>query len=279
MSDAANITPSNLCPETPAAIRILHITDFHFLAEPGATMLGVDTEETFGQVLNAALRGGKRPDLGLLTGDLVQDATIATYRRVRERLLGLDFPCYCLPGNHDEPRMMAEVMAGGNVFCQPRILVGNWHIICLDSTIPRSPEGRLDEDQLKLLETLLREQPERHTLVTLHHHPVPSGSQWMDTMLAENADRMFAILKQHKQVRGVVFGHVHQAMDLRYENLRLLATPSTCFQFKPHQADFALDALPAGYRWIELHPDGRMETTVERLAEVPAGLDFNSQGY
>jgi len=77
----------------------------------------------------------------------------------------------------------------------------------------------------------------------------------------------------------VVFGHIHQAMDLRRGGLRLLGCPSTCFQFKSDSVDFALDFLPQGYRWLELYPDGEINTAVARLDSVPDGMDLASGGY
>jgi Icc protein len=270
---------TDIAPNTAQAVRVLHITDFHLLAERGRTMLGVDTEQTLADVLDAALGSGPPPDLALLTGDLVQDAVAPAYRRLRTQLARLPCPAYCLPGNHDDPELIAMALADGQVRFQPQILLDHWQIICLDSTLPRQPYGRLGETQLALLESLLADQPQRHALIALHHHPLPSGSAWMDTMLLEDADPLFAILERHPQAKTLVCGHVHQALELSRDGRRLFATPSTCFQFKPQQADFALDPVPPGYRWIELFPDGRIATTLERLPRTPAGLDLSSRGY
>ncbi|MGX2040524.1 3',5'-cyclic-AMP phosphodiesterase [Methylocaldum sp. MU1018] len=255
------------------------MTDFHFLAEQDRTMLGIETELSFAAVLEAVRHKSRQPDLALLTGDLVQDPCASSYERLQQRLAVLGIPCYCLPGNHDDPRLMSEFLSAGNVHLQPRILLDGWQIVCLDSTISGKPGGRLADDQLHLLENSLAEHPERYALIALHHHPVPSGSRWMDTMVLENADELLAIAQASLRVRGIVFGHVHQAMDEKRGHLRLLASPSTCFQFKPQSPTFALDRVPPGYRWIELYSDGTMDTGIERLAEMPAGLEFASKGY
>lgn len=260
-------------------IRVLHITDFHILAETGGTLLGVDTEQSLIEALDAVRRSAIRADLAILTGDLVQDPHPSSYDRLKHLLGGLDAVCYCLPGNHDRPGLMEKQLVGGNLRSQPQILLEGWQIVCLDSTVPGMAGGHLVDQQLRLLEIALEEQPGRHALVALHHHPVPTGSLWMDTMQLDNADRLFALLDRFPQVRALVFGHVHQAVDMARGGLRLFGTPSTCFQFQPDSADFALDPIPAGYRWMELNPDGTIRTTVERLARIPAGLDFRSVGY
>lgn len=37
------------------------------------------------------------------------------------------------------------------------------------------PHGELSEFQLEWLERKLADAPERHTLLLLHHHPLPAG--------------------------------------------------------------------------------------------------------
>ncbi|BBA33527.1 3',5'-cyclic adenosine monophosphate phosphodiesterase CpdA [Methylocaldum marinum] len=280
MSSAGQIESTDVLSNGKTAVaRVLHISDFHFLEEPGQTLLGVETEMSFAAVLERATQAPWRPDLALLTGDLVQDPCVSSYERLKRRLGALDVPCYCLPGNHDDSRLMEELLPTETIRIQPQITLNQWQIICLDSTIRDKPGGRLSDKQLRLLETALASSPNRYTLIALHHHPISSGSSWMDTMVLENADAFFAIVQKFPRARAVVFGHVHQAMDEMRGPLRLLAAPSTCFQFKPRSPDFAVDRLPPGYRWIELYSDGTLDTGVERLAEIPAGLEFTTKGY
>jgi Icc protein len=265
--------------QTDAPVRVLQITDFHLLADPEGTMMGINTEASFAAVLEATRDKHWPADLMLLTGDLAQDAMPATYGRLKRHLDPLQVPCYCLPGNHDDPGLMHEILARGNIAFEPRVLIGDWQIICLDSTIPNDPGGYLRKDQLDLLESALADHPEPFALICLHHSPLPTGSRWLDTMRLRNADELFALLDRFPQVKAVIFGHVHQAVDIVRRGVRLLACPSTCFQFKPATLDFALDALPPGYRWLRLYPNGEIETGVQRLEQIPSGLDMASEGY
>jgi Icc protein len=45
-----------------------------------------------------------------------------------------------------------------------------------------------------------------------------------------------------------------------YEGIRILATPSTCRQFKPGSEKFEVDDKPPAYRHIELGADGEVDT-------------------
>jgi Icc protein len=96
----------------------------------------------------------------------------------------------------------------------------------------------------------------------MHHHPLPMGSAWLDGVALRDAAAFWSIIDAHKQVRGVVCGHVHQESDQARNNVRFLSTPSTCAQFLPGNEFFALDDRPPGLRWIELYADGRIETEV-----------------
>lgn len=260
-------------------VRIVQISDFHLLADPAQTMMGINTERSFLAVLDIAWRRQERVDLMLLTGDLAQDPVPATYDRLRGYLDVRPVPCYCLPGNHDEADLIRRTLAGGNIFFQPQILLDRWQIICLDSTLPNDPGGFLGQDQLDLLEAKLAEQPDRHALVCLHHSPLPTGASWLDTMMVTNREALSALIRRFPQVKAVVYGHIHQAMDRVIDGVRFLGCPSTCFQFKADSEDFALDFVPQGYRWLELYPDGQIETAVMRLKSVPEGLDMASGGY
>ena len=88
------------------------------------------------------------------------------------------------------------------------------------------------------------------------------GSRWLDTVGLRNADEFLAVIDQHPQVRAIVWGHVHQASDRLRNGVRLISTPSTCAQFLPGAEQFSLDTRPPGYRWLDLYPDGTMQTSV-----------------
>jgi Icc protein len=264
--------------DRPSGIRLLQLTDLHILAEAGQTLLGVDTEQSFRDVLALALQE-ENPDCVLLTGDLVQDTCESSYGRLRAWLQATDWTFYCLPGNHDDTGLMATGLAGGRIRYESRILLNRWQIICLDSSVENSPKGHLAREQLSLLEQYLAEYPEHHALIALHHHTLPSGSAWMDTMVLDNADAFVAVLARFPKVKLVLSGHVHQLMDVQWGDIRFLSAPATCFQFKPQSGHFALDDIPPGYRWLALNDDGSFATGIRRLEYMPRGLEINSAGY
>ena len=88
------------------------------------------------------------------------------------------------------------------------------------------------------------------------------GSAWLDSVGMANGDEVLERLRNLGRVRALAFGHVHQEYDDDYEGIRILATPSTCRQFKPDSDEFAVDENPPAYRRIELGADGTVATEV-----------------
>ncbi|TVQ86558.1 MAG: phosphoesterase [Chromatiaceae bacterium] len=250
-------------------LRLLQLTDLHLYREADGCLLGQPTRRTLALVLERLRQRHWPPDAILLTGDLVHDESAAGYRYLRGCLDALGVPCHCLPGNHDRPDLMATWLDADSAAGLRRIAYDPWDLILLDSTLPGSDGGHLAVDLLARLQQHLQSHPGRPTLICLHHQPVPMGSRWVDSMMVDNGADLLALAACHPQLRGILWGHVHQAFAAQHGDTLLLATPSTCVQFLPASRDFALDTLPPGYRWLELYPDGRISTGIERIDGYP----------
>ncbi len=243
--------------------RLVQITDTHLRARPSLSW-GVDVDAGLAAVLAAVRARGA--DALLLTGDLVHDEGEAAYARLRGLIAATGLPALCLPGNHDDATRLAACCDDtGPLRLARAIALGGWRLVALDSSVPGEPGGALGDAELARLAAQLEAHPATPTLVALHHPPLAIGSPWLDTMMLADADALFAVLARHRQVRAVAFGHIHQQFEAEHGGLRLLAAPSTCVQFRPGTAEPETDPLPPGYRWLDLHPDGRFETGVARV--------------
>ena len=105
------------------------------------------------------------------------------------------------------------------------------------------------------------------------------GCAWLDQHNLKNADDLFAVLARHPQQKTILFGHVHQEFDEVYQGVRLIASPSTCIQFKPLSDGFALDESGPGWRYLTLHSDGRIASQVWRLPVGQFVPDPDATGY
>jgi Icc protein len=270
--------PSVSTLTTDDPVLLVQLSDSHLFAEADGTLLGMNTCDSLQRVIELVLAQQPQIDLMLATGDLSQDGTLESYQRFRDMTRQISAPARWIPGNHDEPQIMA-LAAMQSPLLEPVVDIGNWRITLLDSAVSGSVPGYLQDEQLQLLARSLSEAPERHHLICLHHHPVSIGCAWMEPIGLRNPEALFAVLERFPQARAVLWGHVHQEIDRPQGALRLLASPSTCIQFEPGSDDFKVDERAPGYRWLRLLPDGRLETGVERVSGFVFTVDYGSNGY
>lgn len=266
MNTASTLPAPHLVFEEIRDIRLVQITDCHLFADAETLMRGWNTRDSFERVFGSVLKDEPCADLLLATGDLSQDETPESYRYLATRLDEMGVPVAWLPGNHDDRAAMADAFCGDSILPARHLLIGNWHILLLDSTIPGEVQGRVDESQIEFMHVALAQHADRHALVCLHHPAIPPGSRWLDQKSLLEAESFCAEIVRHENVRGVVWGHVHQEGYFERNGIDWMSTPSTCTQFKPHAEEFMLDSLPPGYRRIILRPDGGIESAVVRVA-------------
>lgn len=213
--------------------------------------------QTLTQAIHHYDAGDWRADLVYLTGDLVQDDTRLAYRNLRELIDGIGLPVHVVPGNHDVPSILCEELP--NYVCCGTVDITGWRLVGLSTHEHGVASGRLGEDTLRQLRSTLAES-HSGVAIFMHHPPIDVGSEWLDGVGLADRDAFFDVIRESGKVRVVVFGHVHQAYDHGEAGLRILGTPSTCRQFRPHSATFAVDDKPPAYRQLEFYADGRFAT-------------------
>jgi 3',5'-cyclic-AMP phosphodiesterase len=251
---------------------VLQITDTHLHAAADSRMRGVTTYETFLSVLEHAQADARWPvDVIIATGDIVQDESRAGYERFRASLAPLRIPVLSIPGNHDDPKLMSEILSTAPFQFGGETRLGRWSLILLSTFLAGEDAGGLGPARLTGLRKALEAHARQHVIVCMHHHPLPMGSAWLDGVALRDAGEFWKIIDGHPQVKAVICGHVHQASDRERNRVRFMSTPSTCSQFLPGSEFFAVDSRPPGMRWLTLLQDGRIETEVDWLeaAERP----------
>jgi Icc protein len=269
---------SAIAVNSPSSLLIAQITDTHLFADAKKKLLGLQTIESFQAVIEQVKALERQPDLLLLTGDLSQDGSVESYRVLQAMLSPLGIPAYWVPGNHDRPEVMAEVLTESPVSAQKSFYAGGWQIILLDSSVPGCVHGYLAPEDLEWLDQELSRSNGSPALIAFHHPPFLVGSHWMNDIGLLNGDELFQVCDRHSQVELVLFGHIHQEFSYQRHQVHYLGTPSTGIQFKPNSLKFALDEEAPGLRLVTLYPDGGWKSQVERVAYA-CELDFVTAGY
>lgn len=251
---------------------LLQITDTHLFASADTAHRGINTQASLDAVLaHARADTCWPPDAVVVTGDIVHDESRAGYLRFRQTLESLGPPAFCIPGNHDDPAVLKECLSSPQVQVCGDAQLGAWRLILLSTFGEGEVAGALGTAELARLKAVLAKYPCEHTLICMHHPPLPMGSAWLDTPGLRDAEAFQKLVQRHAQVRAVLWGHVHQSSDRHVNGVRFMSTPSTCSQFRPDSDEFEVDSRPPGLRWLALNPDGGLTTEVVRVAgAVPA---------
>ena len=213
-----------------------------------------------------------RPDALLVTGDIAHDPIPEAYQHFADIVTAhYEGPALCLAGNHDVGAAMGEMLRATS------LQLGPWCIVALDSHADDQVEADVSAADLAQLAQTLDATPRQHHLVATNHPPIEVACPWLDEHRIQNGTELLESLAERPSVKGMVFGHAHQVVSHQHRHLPVLGTPSTCFQFKPRSERFAVDEQLPGYRWLLLHPDGTLVSSVERLAGYPMQIDMTDR--
>lgn len=260
-------------------LRVLQLSDPHLCADPEARLLGIRVQRGWQSVLALARSRAADAQALIVTGDLVHDESLAAYQGLRQSLEDTRIPYCCLAGNHDAREPMGAALGEQAILGATLYPLGGWNLLLLDSARPGSVAGGLGTAQLHWLEQTLERSP-APAVAFLHHHPTPVGSRWLDALGLEDGPDLLALAARHPQLKAILCGHIHQEFLEQRGDLRILGAPSTCVQFLPGSATFALDAaVYPGYRELLLYPDGSLDTWVTRLPSFDEQPDRASTGY
>ncbi len=262
---AHDLSRCEIRPNNPESLKLIQITDTHIIDDGKPLFNDFDTSASLTAVVETFSADESGVDLVLVTGDLVHEPTESAYQKLADHLASINMPIFYLPGNHDNPARLEYVM-GANGFDQSKMVkIGDWLIILLNTHVSGEQHGELEQSELERLDACLNDNPNLHVLIALHHHPVSINSTWMDGMALSNPDPFFTIVDKYQHVRGIIWGHIHQAYETLRNEVQLLGTPSTCLQFSPGARSFAVDDKTPAYRTLHLDPAGGLKTAVKYI--------------
>jgi 3',5'-cyclic AMP phosphodiesterase CpdA len=233
---------------------IAQITDLHAVADGHLAMGAVNTNAALEAAVARLNALEPPPDLVVVTGDLVDDGSVAGSRAAARRLSALAAPFVVLPGNHDDRAALRTAfpehgyLPPGDGPLHYTIEDRPVRLVALDTTIPGDSAGALDEAALAWVDDTLSAAPERPTMLAMHHPPFPVGIDFMDRIGCAGGDAFAAVVARHPQVLRVICGHVHRPISLGFAGTVASIAPSTA-----HQIPLALDrpgSPPVPDAWV-----------------------------
>jgi len=187
-----------------------------------------------------------QPEVAVLCGDAARldgkEGDYAALRGLLEPLTSMA-PVSIALGNHDHRGNFRKVFGPGpgpaGEAVDRHILVvehGVARLVILDSLLqPNLTPGFLGKAQREWLTRYLAEATDRPVVLFVHHTLTDGDGDLLD------ADRLFALVRPHRQVKAIFYGHSHRWEQLNREGLHLINLPAVGYNFSDDQ--------PVG--WVE----------------------------
>lgn len=244
-------------------LRIVQITDCHLPGDPEQKYRSINPHTNLAALVQKIK--AFTPDILLATGDLSEDASLASYGALQCYLDPLGVPLLALPGNHDDAALLARLFPGSPVNNAELTTHGDWQIVRLNSCLDGEPGGRLNGQVLEQLENILQSEPDHPKLIALHHQPTPICSPWIDKYPLHDPEDFLELLKRSPSVKVVLWGHIHQVFESKMGSITMLGSPSSAINGIRDRQKFKADTLGPAFRWLELGIDGSCQTGITSI--------------
>jgi 3',5'-cyclic AMP phosphodiesterase CpdA len=238
---------------------IAQITDLHLRPRGQPAIRVVETNMFAARAVAAVMGLDPRPDVVLVTGDVVNNGGPEEYETARQILGRFPMPVYAVPGNHDQRDNFREALRRfPGVTSHPRFVqyaIEDYpvRLIGLDTHIPKSSAGELCEERLAWLDKTLAAERGKPTLLFMHHPPFVCGIGHMDKIrLINGAERLEAIVRANPQVKALAFGHHHRPIETLFGGALASIAPGVAhqveFDLRPGEPDGLIAMEPPAYR-------------------------------
>lgn len=224
---------------------IAQLSDLH-VRPRGQLYRGVaDSNRALSEAIDHLHGLDRRPDLVLLSGDLVDEGHPDEYAMAVELLNALTIPCLVVPGNHDKRENFRAAFPGHTYlpahgplhYCVDHHAV---RLVVLDSCLPGQHHGHIDAAGLRWLQSTFAADPNKPTIVVMHHPPFVSGISCLDEYRLKDTAPLERVIRAQSNIEAVLCGHVHRAMARRWAGTVVLTCPSTateiCLTLSPGAA-------------------------------------------
>jgi 3',5'-cyclic AMP phosphodiesterase CpdA len=229
---------------------IAHLSDPHLRPRGYLYHNVVDSNAMFLAAVRHLASLDPRPDLVVLSGDIVDMGSEVEYALAAEMLALIPQPVLVIPGNHDD-RERFRACFGHHAYMANagplHFAVGDHsalRILGLDITVPGAHHGDMDDAACLWLEARLAEAPDRPTIIMMHQPPFESGIHFIDAYCCRQGARLAAIVARYPNVERILCGHIHRFMQLRFGGTMLATAPSTTTAIALRLAE---NAVPASF--------------------------------
>jgi len=201
---------------------IAQFTDTH-ITPPGEDWKSDSRSQVHDRLSRVVKRIGElKPDLVVATGDLVDGSDLNLAYDEFIRITAPLSPYYLIPGNHDEREILRNKFKDRN-WMPPdgpidyEVNDTELKIVLFDTLIQGKNEGEITEEQCERFTESLARDPQKKTMIFMHHIPVSTGWRLFDGMTLKAPPAFEKAISDSENVIGTYCGHYHhQAFSPAY---------------------------------------------------------------
>lgn len=217
---------------------IAQISDLHISAVNKKTYGVAPMSEYLQHCISHINQLNPKPDLVLVTGDITSAGKAEEFEQAVSLLSQLIAPYYVIPGNHDNklnlinafkdvPCMSAHIASeASKEFINYVINDYDVRLIAIDSTSINEPGGEICETRATWLQECLALEPEKPTVIFMHHPPLQLSIPESNLDGFIGANRLGDIVEQNPNIERILCGHVHRSTFSRWRGTIVSTAPS-----------------------------------------------------
>lgn len=248
---------------------VAHLSDTHLTGDGSLVGGVVDADAQLDAALAVLTSWNVRCDAWVVSGDLSDDGSLASYARLRARVgraaASLGVPVIWATGNHDDNAQFRAGVLGAEPAPGPYLaehMLGRLRVLVLDSGVPGSPAGAVTPASLAWLSGRLAEPAASGTLLVVHHAPLPPLQDAAWGWPLTNPDDLAAVVRG-SDVRAVLAGHFHHAAFGTWAGIGVGVAPSLVYtQDVTVGRDLRGQAANRGFALVEVYDDTVTHTVV-----------------
>ena len=261
---------------------ICQISDMHFLDSSERLYNQIHTATQFIKTINFCNKLNPQPDIYIMSGDLIHDKP-EYYKKFINISNQLKKPYYLMMGNHDDRSELIKIIKNKKLIDKSGFVNFSLNkfpikIICLDTAINRTDEGKITTSTMKWLKNELDKNFNKPIIIFMHHPPIDIGSVLMDKIKCLNGNDFLNLTGQYKNILKIVFGHVHCRIEKKIENQELISCPSSSFQF-PIDAKSTINIQCSNQGFIQLFKWRKNQHLDISLISISEHINLKEESY
>lgn len=238
--------------------RLAQITDCHLMPTADEFYQQIQPAKYLQAIVEQLCQ--EQPDGVILSGDLVQNASPASYQLLADIFAPLTCPVFCLPGNHDDLQQLEMLSHIAPFQAATSLRLASWQLLLLNTKGP-TPSGVFGLEQQHWLQQQLQlstKQFIQHSAensaakavwLFCHHHPRPLGCS-IDIHGQLDADILWQHILADSRIQGIAHGHSHYAYSARFAKVNIVGCPASSVQFLATPEWQTIDQGPQWCDWI-----------------------------